>query len=157
MPVIGPEAGRPARAGREPSRGPGENRIGGTERTRASRSGFFMPCICRAGSKAVLLVPLGAPSIPPKITLQVAIDGQFVSVSICGVAMRCFGSYIMARNIRYVVRESLDQAEQTSSCARILLRHRSRSCRHERRWNRDCLGQRHRQRQMQAVLSSMGY
>ena len=55
MPVVGPEAKRSARAEQEPPRGSGENRIAENEKTWASRPGFFVPCICRADSKAALL------------------------------------------------------------------------------------------------------
>ena len=54
MPGVGPEAGRSARAGREPSHADRKNRTEENEKTRASRPGFFMPRIYRAGSKAVL-------------------------------------------------------------------------------------------------------
>ena len=54
MPVVGPEAKRSARAGRESPRGSGENRIAENEKTRASRPGFFMPRNRRAGLRAVL-------------------------------------------------------------------------------------------------------
>lgn len=51
MPVVGPVAERFTRSGREPPRGLGGNRIADNEKTRASRPGFFVPCICRGGSK----------------------------------------------------------------------------------------------------------
>lgn len=69
MPVVGPEAEWSARAGREPSHADRENRIEGNEKTRASRPGFFMPCICRAGTRAVLLV-LGVERYSPNSRYQ---------------------------------------------------------------------------------------